>query len=136
MIMSDQVKTAEQAEQEQIINAEQSKESARFMRRNPLFKATPSNAKKMGDYIKGGGLSWTADSLEQIFNGEHNAEFEKNEPYVAPEPVAPKVVEEKLPRWGKLETRSDVHRIPRALYREFMTDPAFQRAVEAVGGKQ
>jgi hypothetical protein len=135
--MSDQlVKTAEQLELEQIINAERSKESARFMRRNPLFKATPNNAKLMGGYIKGGGLTWTADSLEQIFNGEHNGEFEQHEPYIPPKPEPIQVVEEKLPRWGKLETRSDVHRIPRALYREFMKDPAFQRAVEAVGGKQ
>ena len=111
--MSDQlVKTAEQLELEQIINAERSKESARFMRRNPLFKATPNNAKLMG------------------------GEFEQHEPYIPPKPEPIQVVEEKLPRWGKLETRSDVHRIPRALYREFMKDPAFQRAVEAVGGKQ
>jgi hypothetical protein len=128
--MADQAKTVEQLEQETIINLEQSKESNRFMRRNPLFKANPGNAQKMGEFIKAGGFSWTADSLEQIFK-EHNKEFEKNEPWIAPKPPPPPEVEEKLPAWGRLRNRIDVGAIPRSQYRAWLKNPDFVKDVNA-----
>jgi hypothetical protein len=132
--MSNQVKTPEQIEAEQIRYAEQQSASAVFRRRNPQFALSLKNANKMKDLL--GTNDWTLENLQAVYDANPDA-FDKNTPYEPPKPKPVEVVPEVLPPWGKLENYGDIERIPRALYRQYLKDPNFKRDVEnaAKGGR-
>jgi hypothetical protein len=125
--MSNQVKTPEQIEAEQIRYAEQQSASAVFRRHNPLFALSAKNANKMKDLL--GMNDWTLENLQAVYDAHPDA-FDKNAPYEPPKAKPIEAVPEVLPPWGKLNSFVDVDRIPRALYRQFLKDPNFKRDVE------
>jgi hypothetical protein len=127
MIMTNEVKTPQQIEEEQIRYAQQQSASAVFRRQNPLFALSQKNASKMAELL--GSKDWTIENLQATYDANPDA-FDKNEPYVAPKPKPVEVVQEVLPPWGKLENYGDIERIPRALYRQYIKDPNFKRDLE------
>jgi hypothetical protein len=126
--MTNDVKTPQQIEEEQIRYAQQQSASAVFRRQNPLFALSQKNATTMAELL--GSKDWTLENLEATYQANPDA-FDQNKPYVAPKPPKPvEVVQEVLPPWGKLNSFVDVDRIPRALYRQYLKDPNFKRDVE------
>jgi len=125
--MSNAEKSPQQLEDEQFEWIRGNVASTRFMRHNPTFKQSKENAQLMKDLVQKADLEWTEESLTKIFF-EHNDKFEKSEPYIAEAPK-PQVIQEVLPEWGKLRNYADVEAIPRAQYKTWFKDPAFQRDV-------
>ena len=124
--MTNEVKTPQQIEEEQIRYAQQQSASAVFRRQNPLFALSQKNASKMAELL--GSKDWTLENLQATYDANPDA-FDKNEPF-APKAKPVEVVPEILPPWGKLENYGDIERIPRALYRQYIKDPNFKRDVE------
>jgi hypothetical protein len=125
--MTNEVKTPQQIEEEQIRYAQQQSASAVFRRQNPLFALSQKNATKMAELL--GSKDWNLENLEATYQANPDA-FDKNAPYQPPKPKPTPEVEEKLPEWGRLRSRGDIDAIPRALYRKFLKDPAFTKDVE------
>jgi hypothetical protein len=128
--MTNDVKTPEQIEAQQIEFATQQAASTRFMRRCPEYKTGVANADKLAAYIKKDGLEWTTENLQRLFE-EHKADFELNPPYTPPKPKPAPEIEEKLPAWGRLTNRVDVDAIPRMQYRAWLKNPEFVKDVNA-----